>query len=139
MHPLKTPEGANKKAPVCLNQQQVTLLSDLTHSDISGKISITSGGSAHCFAAFIDEATENSVVYFLVQQKYYFQAMKLYMEMVENEMRSIMLSLRLDRAGETKSKALNYLALKRDMKLQFNPAHSHESKWRRRTTYSGYC
>ena len=120
-------EGGKKRSPIPKKTQRISTPLELTHSDMSGRISVASLSGAHYFAVFLDDHSAISAVYFLKQKSEYFICVRQYKALVENEQSRRMLSLRLDRAGENKSRELNNFALQEGMLLEYAPAHSHQS------------
>lgn len=120
-------ESKTKRAPIPVPTKRITKPLELTHTDISGKISVQSLGGCHYFVVFLDDATSMSAVYFLTKRSEFFDALKAYKALVENQRKERMFALRLDRAGENISGDVKGFLQSQGMKLEPSPAHASQS------------
>ena len=120
-------EFAKKRAPIPTPVPRKTMPLQLTHTDISGKISYESFGGYHYFAVFLDDNTARSAVYFLQNRSELLGALQQYKALVENELSFRMLEIRLDKAGEHCSDQVTTFTRKNGLKLEYSPAYASQS------------
>ena len=93
-------EYGTKRAPIPTPKKRNSHPLELTHTDISGKITNTSFGGFQYFAVFLDDATARSAVFFLQNKSELLSSLKSYKALVETELPYKMKLIRLDQAGE---------------------------------------
>lgn len=120
-------EAKAKRAPVPSTKRDVSQALDLTHTDISGKVSPPSHGGANYLVVFLDDCTGMSAVYFLRQKSEFNASLQAYKALVENQQKERMYAIRLDRAGENKNKTLDKFIQTHGMELQYSPAYASQS------------
>ena len=122
-------EGSTKRAPVPSVKKRNSQPLELTHTDISGKMSIPSLGGAEYYAIFFDDCTSISSVYFLRQKCELLSALQKYKALVENESKGkwSMIDVCLDNPGEYKSNEITEYVQKYCVKLEYSPAYASQS------------
>ena len=120
-------EFAKKRAPIPTPVPRQTKPLQLTHTDISGKISYESFGGYVYFAVFLDDNTARSAVYFLRQRSELLAALQQYKALVENELPFRMLEVRLDKAGEHCSDLVTAFVRHNGLKMEYSPAYASQS------------
>lgn len=120
-------ESATKRAPISIPKPRVTAPLDLTHTDISGKISTASIGGAQYFVVFLDDSTSMSSVYFLKERSEILTALKAYKSLVENQQNRRMQALRLDQAGEHISTEFHTFVIENGITTEFSPPYASQS------------
>lgn len=120
-------ESKSKRSPISVPAKRHTNKLELTHTDMSGKISITSLGKAQYFIVFLDDATAMSAVYFISNKSQFLDCLKAYKAFVENETKAKMLALRMDNAGEQTSNAVRTFIQENGMKYEYSPPYAAQS------------
>lgn len=120
-------ESKSKRAPLPEPKPRHTQPLELTHTDMTGKLTVRSLGGAHYFTIFLDDSTAMSAVYFLQQKSEFLQCLKAYKSLTENQIQYRMYALRLDNAGEQKSNSVISFLQENGMVLESSPAYASQS------------
>ena len=100
-HCIPCMKFAKKRAPIPTPVPRYTKPFQLTHTDISGKISYESFGGYIYFAVFLDDCNAQECSLFpTTTDRICWPALQQYKALVENELPFGMLEIRLDKAGE---------------------------------------
>lgn len=120
-------ESKSKRAPIQHPVYRSTKPLELTHTDMTGKISVPSLGGAHYFVVFLDACTAMSSVYFIINKNQLLECLKAYKALAENESNYRMYALRLDNAGEQTSREVLRFVNENGMSTEYSPPYASQS------------
>lgn len=107
-----------------------------THTDIAGPINPASTNRKTYMDVFLDDYSRMSMVYFLDRESEYFETLKGYQSLVENEQDFMaytnapglrLFRIRLDRAGEHTSLDVHSYAMENGIVLEYSPPYGSQS------------